>query len=394
MNATESTAYISVQSTVRSLENLKTQEYLTYWQYRMSQPDHGTAFDPTFTVTLSTAQRAAYQTYYAGLGYTTQQIADAITTLENSRTAEYRQLNDKYGKLGDTFDPTYRYDTAVTQKFGVTAIDGGSDAVTLKGNVFSTGQAIVFHAGGGAVGGLTDGHTYYAVVDANDPSIVRFAATLADATSLTPTLLDLDGTASGSGNYFSAAALTFDAAGVNTTDNTLSLARAVFQTGQAVVYHRGGGSIAGLTDGATYYVVVDTDDPTRLALSTSHANATAGTPVTVDLGTITGSGNQFSLSEADVLADKAAWSDSQLKNSFSAKILGPKGVAGTTGAKEDANIIGQNITLRTFSGDIGGVDGTIDIVLPVTTTLSDAQKKALAAAEPEDVTFYADAAGK
>jgi hypothetical protein len=95
-------------------------------------------------VTLSSGERAAYEEYYAGQGLTAQQIEDAITTLENGRTQEYRDLHKTYGKLGESFDAVYRYGTAATQSFADTAVDTGTDSVTLKGNAFDTGDAVAW----------------------------------------------------------------------------------------------------------------------------------------------------------------------------------------------------------------------------------------------------------
>jgi hypothetical protein len=179
----------------------------------------------------------------------------------------------------------------------------------------------------------------------------------------------------------------FGAAAVSASK--IELTSHVFTTGQAVVYHSGGGSISGLTDGSTYYIVVDTADPSKVSLAATQANATATTPVSITLGAVTGTGNYFS--DGDVLRQRAAWSESQLKNSVSASILRPKTVSGTTATTEDPNITGHNIFLS-VSGAIGISTGQMDINLPLTAGLSDAQKIALAAAERQDVTFY-DAGG-
>ena len=181
---------------------------------------------------------------------------------------------------------------------------------------------------------------------------------------------------------------TFGAAEV--AGNTIDAGVHVFTTGQAVVYHSGGGSIGGLEDGKTYYVVggVDADDPGKIQLSATYDDATADTPVVIDLGAVSGSDHY--LSDGDVLRQRAAWSEEQLKNSVSAGILRPKAVSGTTITTEDPNIIGHDIALD-VSGSIGGSGERMDIALPLSGSLSEAQKLALSAAERGDVTFYADA---
>ena len=70
----------------------------------------------------------------------------------------------------------------------------------------------------------------------------------------------------------------FDASSaVDEGDNSITISGGHdFQTGDAVVYHAGGSEDIGLTDGATYYVVVDLLEPGKIYLSDTSANAVAG----------------------------------------------------------------------------------------------------------------------
>ena len=90
---------------------------------------------------------------------------------------------------------------------------------------------------------------------------------------------------------------------INTTDNTLSLPYKLrkidsgsvrnLQTGDAVVYRKGEGTnIGGLTDGTTYYAIVDSSDPKKLKLAASSADATAGTAINLSSP---GTGNEHSI---------------------------------------------------------------------------------------------------
>jgi hypothetical protein len=145
---------------------------------------------------------------------------------------------------------------------------------------FSTGQALVYHDGGGTdIGGLTSGQVYYAIVDPSQPNRIKLAATPDDATAgnaiaLTP--------GSGSSQSFAAVAdaqRTFDpAATASASANTIDLGYSHgFSTGQAVDYSNGGGSdIGGLTSGNTYYAVVDPNHPTKLRLAATKDDALAG----------------------------------------------------------------------------------------------------------------------
>ncbi len=61
--------------------------------------------------------------------------------------------------------------------------------------------------------------------------------------------------------------------------------------GQQVVYYTDGGTaIGGLTDGTTYYVIIpNAANPNSIELATSAANASAGTPITLNKAAATGS---------------------------------------------------------------------------------------------------------
>ncbi len=211
----------------------------------------------------------------------------------NARTASYHVLHRTYGDVSATYDSTWSYDVdsvALHDRVGSAEISGS--AIELSRHVFTTGQAVVYHAGGGTIDGLVDGTTYYVVVDASNASVIRLAATLADA-------------------------------GTNTT-----------------------------------------------------------------LGFTWVSGDSHWFSDGDVLSQRAKWSEAQLKNSISASILRPKTVSGTSSTTEDPNITGSEIAL-VVSGEIGSADVTMDITLAdINAGLSEEQKIALAAAEKQDVTFY------
>jgi Ca2+-binding RTX toxin-like protein len=297
MWATEDTANESITRTIEAYENVKTRDYQAYWRYRNQQPDPA-VYDPNFQVTLSEAERAYYEEYYAGQGLNPAEIEDAITTLENQRTTEYHTLHKTYGNLGNSYDPDWSYDV-------------------------------------------------------DDPNLHQ----------------------------------RFDAVGV---DSSIDVGMHVFTNGQAVMYHSDGGSIDGLEDGEIYYVVLDDAEPGKLRLAATQEDATAATPNVISLVYVSGDGHY--LSDGDVLKQRAAWSESQLQNSVSASILRPKTVSGTTTTIEDPNIVGRNIALNVF-GHIGVTEEQIDISLPLSDSLSPEQRYALAAAEGDDVIFYADVGG-
>ena len=490
MLATGSTAQTSINNTINAFEGQIDQEYQTYWTFRDEQPNPA-VYDPTFQVTLPAGQLTAWTQYYTAQGQAqglsgsalTSFVNNAIQTLENSDEQEYHTFNAIFGKLGNSYNPSYRYYANQTPlsilsslTFGPTDIGGagtlidlpGNAYVTgepvvyhanggsvggltdggiyyvianstnpdeislatsfanataatpitlsnvtgtsntlsgvypifgaanvdptgylldLPGNAFTTGQAVVYHANGGSVGGLTDGDTYYTVVDPTNPSEISLASSYANAVAATPVEIQLTGV-TGENNALSEVFQTFGASDIDQTGTTIDLPQNTLTTGEAVVYHANGGSVAGLNDGDTYYVVVDpnnTGNTSFIGLASSSANANASPPVLIPLGAVTGTGND--LSEVDVESQRAAWSQSQLQNSIALSIVQAKGLPSTLATIPDANIEGKDVAI-VVSGSVGTVTGQDVISLPLTGALPQQEALDLAAAQPADVTFY------
>ena len=200
MLATGSTAQVSINNTINAYESQIDQEYQTYWQFRDEQADPS-VFDPNFQVTLPAAQLSAWTAFYTTQGtsmglsgsYVTDFVNNAIQTLENTDTQEYRTLNATFGKLGNTFDPNYRYYANQTPlnmgtplSFGASAIDATGFWITLPGNGFSSSTPVLYAPNGGSVSGLTSGGTYYAIPDPIDPNQISLASSYANATAAVP----------------------------------------------------------------------------------------------------------------------------------------------------------------------------------------------------------------
>ena len=148
---------------------------------------------------------------------------------------------------------------------------------------FTTGEEVVYHNGGGTntdIQGLQDGQTYYVVVI--DSETFELAATHADAVAQTPTVLAISaGMNPGTGHTFipvgAGKAQTFGPTAVSTAqtgaDEITFASDPGLQTGDAVVYHNGGGtSIGGLTDGQVYYAIRVDATHYQLALTATQAN--------------------------------------------------------------------------------------------------------------------------
>src|SRR5690606_14024321 len=228
--------------------------------------------------------------------------------------------------------------------------------------------------GGTSLGGLVDGALY---------TVVKVDAThvmLADGTQASFNPVTLDGT-------------------------TFSVGANSFAIGQAVLYSsQGGEAIDGLEDGQVYYVHKASPEATAISLAATRADALAGTNlIGVDgsaatgeahtlsgLATLdgTGSGERHSLSEAGALARNAVWTIDQLQNTINESILRPKAVSGTTATTEEANIVGNTITIVS-AGGVGSVDSDPVVVnLNDLSSLTNEQQIALAGAERHELTFY------
>ena len=396
MLATPSTAQVSINNTINAYESQVDQNYQTYWQFRNQQPNPA-IYDPSFEVTLSPSQSETWTKYFTSqgtnLGYMGSALAsfvqNAITTLENQQTQEYHTLNATFGKLGNSYDPNFRYYANQTPlnvgpnlTFGPSNVSGAF--LTLTGNPYTTGQAVVYHANGGAVSGLTDSDTYYVIVNPANPDQISLAASYANATAVTPVPIALS-SASGTENTLSEIFQSFGASSVDPTGFYISLPGNVFTTGQAMIYHANGGTVAGLTDGDTYYVVVNPNDPTLIGLDASSADAITAAPTLIALGAVSGAGNY--LSEVDVESQRAAWSESQLQNSIDLSIVDPRDFPSTLQTIPDSNIEGKNVALM-VKGDIGAATGQDMINLPLSGLLPQNVALDLAAAQPADITFF------
>src|SRR5262249_27645879 len=144
----------------------------------------------------------------------------------------------------------------------------------------STGDEVVYHDGGGSnqsVGGMADGNTYY-VIKINDFTI-QLASTRGNATSGNADVSFTFSQATGKRHSLTPirtapnSNLPFDSSGVTplasaAPDQIQINSVPGWHTGDAVVYHNGGGtnqSIGGLADGHTYYIIKLDDTHLKLA---------------------------------------------------------------------------------------------------------------------------------
>ena len=98
----------SADDTVTAYENLKLREYRTYWQYRERFRDKDGSilpYSPKSVIVLSQSEKSCL---IDELGWSESMILDHEARL----TAEYHDLHSKYGKVSESYDPTWRYTVA------------------------------------------------------------------------------------------------------------------------------------------------------------------------------------------------------------------------------------------------------------------------------------------
>jgi len=177
--------------------------------------------------------------------------------------------------------------------------------------------SVVVSAGGGLVGGA--GSVSVWAIGAEFDSGYSDGSQSGDALGATDAQGFADGMAGGGDPQSGYGAMlgntsqpvAFDpASAVDGTAGTIDLGPdQPFQTGDAVVYHSGGGdSVDGLTDGSTYYVIA-TDDPNQVRLAASRQDAYDGTAIALDPSMATG--DQHSLSSATAQGSSSAGSEVQ-----------------------------------------------------------------------------------
>ncbi|MHB8092924.1 MAG: hypothetical protein ACYDH8_15195 [Syntrophales bacterium] len=149
-----------------------------------------------------------------------------------------------------------------------TAIDNRQQTISLDvPHGMKNGDKVIYHSGGAAIGGLMDGGSYY--VDVVTPTTLKLAESLDDISSGSYILLDPN-VASGDGHrlgVLESGAVKTAADSVSGNAIKLDAAHGLV-TGQEVIYHSGvGNAIGGLTDGASYFVVVVDATTFKLAKS-------------------------------------------------------------------------------------------------------------------------------
>ena len=193
----------------------------------------------------------------------------AITPLQDNATYYVRTVVDNNNiklsqSLGGAVIDLTAAGTGTTHSFIYVVVNLVEESLYIPGHDLVTGSKIIYSTGGGtAIGGLTNGATYYAYkVDAN---IIKLSSTKDGNTIINLTSL-------GTGNH----SLTTNS--VDITTETISIPSHGFSQGELVQYDSVGQTvIGGLSSGNPYYVILVDGDNIKLA--TTLENANAGTAV-------------------------------------------------------------------------------------------------------------------
>ncbi|PQM55033.1 MAG: hypothetical protein CML39_09135 [Rhodobacteraceae bacterium] len=204
----------------------------------------GYASAPTVTFT-----GGSYGTDASG---STGAIARYSANLTNGSVSSITRTNSILADRGKGYDtmPTVTLSAPPTQSFNArSAINMGTDTITLANHNFQTNDKMTYSNGGGTTlrGLYNDGRTYYAIrVDANN---IKVAASV-----------------DGSAINIKPRSQSFNArSGASVSADTFSISNHPFSNGEIITYTSGGRTLRGLTDGNNYTVSNATTNSFKLS---------------------------------------------------------------------------------------------------------------------------------
>ena len=211
-----------------------------------------------------------------GLGINVSRI-DTIAAIGDASTIEARSLSLEAGEM--TRETVLSVDTSK-----VVDVDGDS---ILVGDAFAVGDVVRYTAGSTAVGGLDEGTDYHVISVENGR--VQLSTTAGGSA------VDITATGAGTGHALTSVETGSEPVAFEADKDvfTLNTGDAPLRTGDELVYSSGGGTdIGGLTDGTTYFAIVE-DGQVLLAETRDKAFAGEGIEITS-----AGAGTAHTLSEA------------------------------------------------------------------------------------------------
>ncbi|WP_245470225.1 hypothetical protein, partial [Mesorhizobium sp. M2C.T.Ca.TU.002.02.1.1] len=220
-----------------------------------------------------------------------------------------------------------------------------------------TGEKVVYsNGGGGSIGGLTNGTDYYVIK--GEKGLIQLAASADDADN--GVAVDLTSLGSGDAHKLQRPDTTEDD-DITFDPDAARFASPGVVTGDEVVYSNGGGGntdIGGLTDGTTYFAIVDGSGNIKLA--EDRAKALKGEAIDI---TSSGTGDGHKLTETSHSTDATAKSGAS---------KGKIGVAGSVAINvaegETSAIFGDGAAIAAQDGDDADTDIGASAVKAETTT--------------------------
>lgn len=154
-------------------------------------------------------------------------------------------------------------------------VDTLNNHIHVNGHSFVLADAVVYTHSGTNIGNLTNGTTYY-IID-KSPDILQLATTPENAANLTP----IDLTTVGSGDQTLTLTRTFLISQISSA-YSIRVNGHTFQTGDEVVYTTTGDELDLLGNNQTYYVIRNTDNTIKLALTPDDAINNRVIPIEAD----------------------------------------------------------------------------------------------------------------
>ncbi|HUJ86770.1 MAG TPA: hypothetical protein VLX30_07975 [Burkholderiales bacterium] len=442
LSPTELAYYTSIgygPDEIATLENTRTAEYhvlhATYAGY--DDPIVNSANSTIYlgnTSALHTGDQLTYDDEGGGvIGGLTQGMAYYVQVMDGGLVKLYDSASDAAagGSTGlvvltSTGSGDRQRFTAGAQAFefnptGTTAhrdpiVNTGSSTIVVGFTTgLQTGDQVSYDAEGGApIGGLTSGANYYVSV-VGDGTIQLYDTQAHALAGGSTGLIGLSSGASGSAQSLSfSPSIRFNPTAdqvINVDTDSIYLAdTSSLHTGDALRYDdEGGSAIGGLTQGATYYVRLQSDG--TIALYDSAAHATAGGSTGLKDLTSTGSGDEHMFVTAGtqtvtfnptgtttfiytptpdevstLTAGIKEWTPDELLYAYGAGLL--KNVTDTVPVVKDPDVTGADVTLITGQS-VGQTGGSI--VIDLSHEFTTDERVALAAAERLDVQYLAAA---
>ena len=179
-----------------------------------------------------------------------------------------------------TFIPFTQYPTLTAGSISVpvSVVDQTDGTITFASNPgFTDGEKVTYHAvQGELIGGLADGGTYYAIVNAASPDTLQLSATApVNGVDGTPIPLNLDPVLQG---FRQSLPVTVNPSGGPANSIRFGF-NAGFTLGDSFIYQ--GSGISGLDDGVRYWAIPDSNNADIIQLADSYADAQAGTPLAI-----------------------------------------------------------------------------------------------------------------